>query len=434
MTTTVKTKLGEIEGVLSEDGKTAIFKGIPYAKPPVGELRFKRPEPVSPWSGKLDATEFGARCPQADMAGMPLYGKEFYDVKLPKESEDCLYLNIWTPEKNEGGLPVLFWIHGGAFMNGFGSEKEFDGEGFAKKGVILVTINYRLNAFGFFAHPDLERENPEGVSGNYGCLDQICALKWVKENIEAFGGDGDKITIAGQSAGCMSVQGLISSPLAKGLFRGAILQSGGGIRSFAGTPDKSAIWEVSKKLLEILNVSTLEELREVPAEKLRDAAFAVPTSGGLGFTPHLDGWFLKKTTDDAALDGDICDVNYMIGSTSGDIGGSELLQGAGKRFCENQLKLGRRPAYLYYFDRNLPGDDAGAFHSSELWYEFETLPRCWRPFEECDYELSAKISGYWANFVRTGDPNGEGLPAFPAYTDSEKKRLCLGKTVKRENF
>lgn len=256
MELTVTTKQGAVKGFCSEDKQTVVFRGVPYAQPPVGDLRFRRPQEHEPWEGVRDCTRFSAVCPQADLRGMDLYGKEFYDGEEVVMNEDCLYLNIWTPagSTEKSGLPVLFWIHGGAFMHGHGSEKEFDGEGFAKKGVILVTINYRVNAFGFFAHPDLEAENAERVSGNYGILDQIFALRWVRENIAAFGGDPEKITIFGQSAGCMSVQTIISSPLSAGMVRGAVLQSGGGIRALHETPKKEQLWETSKKLMEHLNV------------------------------------------------------------------------------------------------------------------------------------------------------------------------------------
>ncbi len=426
MQTVVKTKQGLVEGLKSQDGKTVIFRGVPYAQPPVGELRFRRPQAKEPWEGVLPCTEFGPRCPQADLTKMGFYAKEFYDDMVPPCNEDCLYLNIWTPESAgpDAGLPVLFWIHGGAFMHGCGSEKEFDGEGFAKKGVILVSINYRVNAFGFFAHPQLEQENPEGVSGNYGILDQIFALSWVRENIAAFGGDPDKITLAGQSAGCMSVQSIISSPLAAGLERGAILQSGGGLRALHETPKKEQLWEISQKLMDHLGVHSIEELRQVPAEQLRDGAYAV-NGPGLGWTPHQDGWMLPGSTDELAEAGKIHDIKYMIGSCGNDIGEGRLLQESGARWCENQLKLGRAPAYFYLFDRKLPGDDAGAFHSSELWYVFETQDRCWRPWEDHDRDLSRIMSGYWANFVKTGDPNGELLPTWEPYAKETPEPAML---------
>ncbi len=435
METIIKTKQGSVEGLKSDDGKTVIFRGVPYAQPPVGDLRFRRPREHTPWEGVRPCRKFSPRCPQADLTKMEFYTKEFYDVLLPDSgecSEDCLYLNIWTPADctPDSKLPVLFWIHGGAFLHGCGSEKEFDGEGFAGKGVILVTINYRVNVFGFFAHPVLEQENPEGVSGNYGILDQIFALKWVRENISAFGGDPEKITLAGQSAGCMSVQSIISSPLAKGMVRGAILQSGGGLGALHTTPGKEKLWEISQRLMEHVGAKNLEELREVPADILRDGAYAV-NGMGLGWTPHQDGWLLPGSTDSLAENGDILDIPYMIGSCGNDIGGGKLLQESGARWCENQLKLGRVPAYLYFFDRKLPGDDAGAFHSSELWYVFETMPRCWRPWEEQDRKLAEVMSAYWANFVRSGDPNGKDLPAWEPYTDSQHRPILLADVIKQ---
>lgn len=426
MQTIVQTQQGAVEGLLSQDGQTVIFKGIPYAQPPVGELRFRRPQAHEPWEGVRPCQEFGNSCPQADLSAEGFYAKEFYDVPLPALQEDCLYLNIWTPEgaAPDSKLPVLFWIHGGAFMHGSGSEKEFDGEGFAKKGVILATINYRVNAFGFFAHPDLERENPEGVSGNYGILDQLFALSWVRENIAGFGGDPDRITIFGQSAGCMSVQSIISSPLSRGMACGAILQSGGGLRALHETPSKDRAWEQGRKLMEHLGVSSIEELRRVPAEDLKDAAYAV-MGEQLGWTPHVDGWLLPASTDAQALSGEIHDIPYMIGSLGDDIAGKDLLQQAGERWCQNQLKLGRTPAYFYFFDRKLPGDDAGAFHSAELWYVFETLDRCWRPWEPEDRALSRQMAEYWANFAKTGDPNGPGLPRWEPYTEDSPAPLVL---------
>ncbi len=434
METIVKTKQGAVEGLRSEDGKTLIFRGVPYAQPPVGDLRFRRPQEHAPWESALSCKEFSCRCPQADLTKMDFYSREFYDAMVPPCSEDCLYLNIWTPAdcKPDSGLPVLFWIHGGAFMHGCGSEKEFDGEGFAKKGVILVTVNYRVNAFGFFAHSELERETAEGVSGNYGILDQIFALRWVRENIAAFGGDPEKVTIFGQSAGCMSVQTIISSPLSKGMMRGAILQSGGGLRAVHEAPEKERLWDISGKLMKYLHTETIDQLRQVPANALMEAAYAV-NGEGLGWRPHKDGWLLPAPTDQQAESGKIHDIAYMIGSTGNDIGGGkELLQESGARFCENQLKLGRAPAYFYFFDRRLPGDDAGAFHSSELWYVFETLPRCWRPWEDCDRELARTMSAYWANFAKTGDPNGDALPRWEPYTAESHAVMVLADSVHME--
>ncbi len=436
MNTEVMTEKGAVRGIVSESGKSIVFRGIPYAAPPEGKRRFRAPAEHEAWEGVRDCTGFGRICPQMDLTKIGFYSREFYDSH-PEESEDCLYLNIWTPADacEESGLPVLFWIHGGGYMNGYGHEKEFDGEGFNGRGVILVTINYRLGVFGNFAHPDLEKENEQGISGNYGMQDQICALAWVKRNIAGFGGDPEKITIAGQSAGCMSVQTVVSSPASRGMMRGAILQSGGGLRSFHRTPDKEKAWEISRKLMEKLGASTAEELREVPAPALRDASLEVMGRDmGLGWMPHVDGVFLPDTVDSLAESGAIHDISYMIGSMGDDIGDGNLLQNSAALWCRNQLKLGRKPAYMYFFDRKLPGDDAGAFHSGELWYEFGTQDRCWRPWEPWDRELSDIFSGYIANFVKKGDPNGEGLPDWVPFTKDNEGRLVLADRVQMEDI
>lgn len=417
MDMTIQTKQGQIEGKLSQDGRTRLFLGVPYAEPPTGPLRFQRPQEKRPWPGVLPCQDFGPRCPQADLASMDFYGKEFYDDMVPPCSEDCLYLNIWAPAQSKGKLPVLFWIHGGAFMHGCGSEKEFDGEGFAQKGVILVTINYRVNAFGFFTHPDLETETPEGVSGNYGILDQLFALKWVRENIHAFGGDPGRITLFGQSAGCMSVEALVSSPLSQGLAVGAILQSGTGLPPRRSVPSRQQMWETSQKLMAYLKAPSLAELRQVPAQALMEAAYAVQDGGPLCWRPHVDGWLLPSQPDDLASRGAIHHIPYIIGCTGDDIGGGALTEGTAA-WCETLQKQGLGPVYLYFFDRKLPGDEAGSFHSSELWYVFETLPRCWRPWEDWDYALSHTMSSYWANFAKQGDPNGSGLPRWEPYSES----------------
>ena len=423
MEAVVKTKQGLVEGLKSSDGQAVIFRGVPYAQPPVGALRFRRPQEKEPWEGVLPCQEFGPRCPQADLASMDFYGKEFYDQMVPPCDEDCLYLNIWAPAGAApgDGLPVLFWIHGGAFMHGCGSEKEFDGEGFARKGVIMVSVNYRVNAFGFFAHPALEQENEEHVSGNYGILDQVFALGWVRENIAAFGGDPGRVTLCGQSAGCMSVQAIISSPVTAGMAAGAILQSGVGVAGRHTMPTREQAFETSHRLMEHLKVNTVEELRAVPAQALMQAAYAVQGDGPLCWRPCVDGWLLPSQAEELAENGTIHNIPYMVGSTGDDIGGGDVLQAACAWWCENQNKLGRKPAYLYFFDRKLPGDDAGAFHSSELWYVFETLPRCWRPWAGHDRELSQVMAGYWANFAKSGDPNGPGLPQWEPYTPSHKE-------------
>ena len=427
----VTVREGQLEGCLSDDLNYVVFKGVPYAEPPVGELRWKRPQPKTPWEGVRSAQAFSPKAPQADLTREGFYAKEFYDEETIARDEDCLYLNIWAPaQMPKEKMPVFFWIHGGAFLHGCGAEKEFDGEQFVKNGVIFVSINYRVGALGFMAHPDLEKENEEGISGNYGIYDQVAALNWVYDNIAAFGGDPEQITIAGQSAGCMSVQVLISSALTKGKIKRAILQSGGGINALSRDTSIDSRYEVTQLLMDALGAKTIEEMRAVSAEKIAEVQYTINTGGGLGWIPVTDGVLLTGGTDDLALRGEIHDIDYMIGSTGNDIGFEvRLLEKSAVNFAKNQLKLGRKPSYIYYFDRKLPGDDAGAFHSCELWYVFHTLSRAWRPWEECDWELEAVVSSYWANFAKTGDPNGAGLPEWHPYTESAPVQMVLADAV-----
>ena len=435
METIVRVREGQLEGCRSADQKSIIFKGVPYAEPPVGALRWKRPQPKTPWTGVRPAVEFSAKAHQADLTREGFYAKEFYTDEQIERSEDCLYLNIWTPADAQPGdkLPVFFWVHGGAFLHGCGAEKEFDGEQFTRNGVILVTINYRVGALGFFAHPDLAAENPEGISGNYGIYDQIEALTWCRQNIASFGGDPDNITAAGQSAGCMSVQILISSPLTKGMIRRAILQSGGGLNGLNRDFSQASREDVSKKLMEALGASTIEEMRAIPGEKIAEVQYPIRAEDGRCWTPVVDGVLLTAPVDDVARAGGAHDIDYMIGSTGDDIGAdARRLEYSAVYWAKNQLALGRRPAYLYFFDRKLPGDDAGAFHSAELWYEFHTLDRAWRPWEPCDRVLEKAVSTYWANFARCGDPNGAGLPHWRPYTADAPVQMRLAETIGEE--
>ena len=435
METIVRVREGQLEGCRSADQKSIIFKGVPYAEPPVGALRWKRPQPKTPWTGVRPAVEFSAKAHQADLTREGFYAKEFYTDEKIERSEDCLYLNIWTPADAQPGdkLPVFFWVHGGAFLHGCGAEKEFDGEQFARNGVILVPINYRVGALGFFAHPDLAAENPEGISGNYGIYDQIAALTWCRQNIASFGGDPDNITAAGQSAGCMSVQILISSPLTKGMIRRAILQSGGGLNGLNRDFSQASRESVSKKLMEALGASTIEEMRAIPGEKIAEVQYTIRAEDGLCWTPVVDGVLLTAPVDDVARAGEAHDIDYMIGSTGDDIGAdARRLEYSAVYWAKNQLALGRRAAYLYFFDRKLPGDDAGAFHSAELWYEFHTLDRAWRPWEPGDRVLEKAVSTYWANFARCGDPNGAGLPHWRPYTADAPVQMRLAETIGEE--
>lgn len=436
MELTVKTESGLVEGLYSKDKKCLIFRGVPYAEPPVGELRFKRSVPKKPWEGVRPAKAFSPKAYQADMTKDEFYCKEFYSGDTVPMSEDCLYLNIWTPaDTGNEKLPVLMWIHGGAYMHGYGSEDEFDGENFAAKGVIMVSINYRVGALGFFAHDELEKENDEGISGNYGMWDQIRALEWIYDNIENFGGDKNRITVCGQSAGCMSTQTLISSDITRGKINSAILQSGGGIPGFARDYNVDVQKKVSLALMKHLGVSTIGELRELSPEAICYGAYAIgPQFDGLCFMPNVDGYLLKDTIPNLAEKGLIHDIPYMIGCTKDEMGGgsADILRQSAINFGKNQEKLGKKTPFIYHFTRQLPGDKAGAFHSSELWYVFATYKRCWRPFTEEDIKLADIISSYWANFIKKQDPNDKKLTEWRAYSSENPVRMKLDTLCEEE--
>lgn len=425
----VKLKQGLLKGVSMEGYD--VFWGIPYAKAPVGELRWRAPQEPEAWEGVYHADKYPNRSMQ-EAHPMEFFDKEFYDdpERETPYSEDGLYLNIWTPAKQAGEkLPVAMWIHGGAFLGGYGHEKEFDGAAYCRRGVILVTINYRLGPLGFLAHPWLTEENRAmggpGVSGNYGSLDQIAALKWVRENIEAFGGDPENITVFGQSAGGESTHTLITSPLAKGLISKAIIQSGLGLTRDRTLADAE---RDGVEFAQLAGVHSLEEMRSLSVEQIFAAAGPLIGRGfatdSMTFAPNLDGYLLEQGFDEALEQGNVHEIPYMVGSTKQDIrvdlekleqGELGIVYECCKRWGEERRKSGHAPAWVYYFTRQLPGDEAGAFHSSELWYMFGTLSRCWRPSTEGDFKLSDRMMDYWTNFMKTGDPNGDGLPQWKSY-------------------
>ena len=424
---------GQIEGVVDEEG-VAVYKGIPYAAPPVGELRWKQPQPVQPWQGIRKCDRFGAASLQGGQTEGSFYWKEFYQDGNPEMSEDCLYLNVWTPAAGEKdkSLPVMVWIHGGAFQNGFGHEIEFDGDAYAKKGVVLVTLNYRLGMCGFLAHPLLTAENGGKGSGNYGLFDQLAALKWVKQNIAAFGGNPDNVTLFGQSAGAGSVQALISSPLTKGYIHRAIIQSGGGLGGIISTKPLKDAETAGKAMWDASDYTTLAQMRACPADRFQEVMMKYmkqqKTFNGMPYSPCVDGQLLTASVRDAALQDQELDIPYMIGYTSDDLGPDRMKKAAADWSLLLE-KQGHRPAYVYCFSRDLPGEDMpapaggfamkGAFHSSELWYMFGTLDKCWRPMEKADYELSERMVSYWTNFAKTGNPNADGLPQWRPYTQAD---------------
>ena len=396
---------GQIQGVLTDSSQVMVYKGIPYAAAPVGALRWQAPQPVTPWEGVKVCDTFGPIAWQPGNAPGTFYGDEFYWEGTPEQSEDCLYLNVWAPAGSVGKpgakLPVAMWIHGGAYMNGYGYEVTMDGDAWARRGVILVTINYRLGTLGFLSHPALTAE--QGQSGNYGTMDQIAAMQWIHDNIAQFGGDPANITILGQSAGAMSVKTLLISPLSRNLVAGDIIQSGGGIGLKGLSPDnaipQSTYDALGKDVMDNAGLTSLEAMRTAPAEEV------YKISGW--FSPHNDGKVLLEDFDHALYDGSMAPVPVMIGYNKDDMG---MLAGESvDRFCAVRDSLGF-PVYEYEFLRELPSDEAhpasnaGAFHSAELWFMFGTLKNSWRPFTAADYALSARMLDAWTSFCKTKNP------------------------------
>jgi para-nitrobenzyl esterase len=409
---------GEIQGVVTATKGVYAYKGIPYAAPPVGENRWREPQTVVPWKGIKIADSFGAPAPQLKHTIESFYGKEFFWQGDPEFSEDCLFLNVWTAAPGKPGkkLPVAMWIHGGAFTGGWGTEPEMDGEAWAERGVILVTINYRLGIFGFLAHPELSAESAHKVSGNYGILDQMAAIKWIKNNIAQFGGDPDNIMIFGQSAGAMSVQTLITSPIAKGLIAKAIIQSGGGIsdRPFLGG-DLMANAEIKgKELMDFGGYDNLQKMRAASTQDIMKlpTKYRTEKNQRIGFSPIIDNYLSTSDFSAAVKGGTVANIPYMIGSTLDDMG---MLAGGVDAFCLLRRQQGGK-AFAYQFARALPGDSSGAFHSSELWYVFHTLKRSWRPFTKVDDALSVEMVNAWTNFAKYNDPNGRARLGWTPYT------------------
>ena len=464
----VRTQSGAVEGTTSADGKVQIFKGIPFASPPVGPLRWKEPQLVAPWQGVRKATEFGARCMQGNV-----FGDMAFRDSGP--SEDCLYLNVWTPKTSATAkLPVMVWIYGGGFQAGATSEGRQDGENLAHKGVVVVSMNYRLGIFGFFSHPELTKESPHNASGNYGLLDQAAALEWVHKNIAAFGGDPSNVTIFGESAGSFSVCAQMASPVSKNLIAKAVGESGA---FFGRTLSAKPLADSEKSGVEFAqenNASTLEQLRAIPAQQLLEAA--MKNRNSFRFGPNLDGYFFSKSPAEIYAKGEQAHIPLLAGwnrdegnyhaifgkdaatkeiyatkisqtfgdkspevlkafpgetdeqaKTSADLLATANFIGYGTwKWLEMQIKLGTVPVYRYEFDEAPPIPPAGpmaadgpkAYHSAEIEYVFGDLGAkkidgksvAWRPE---DRELSEQMSLYWTNFAKTGDPNGQGLPKWP---------------------
>ena len=414
-TVDVRTECGVVRGT-AENGMH-VFRGIPYAEAPVGERRFLPPVHKAPWDGVREALNNPAMCPQPDMT-KGFYGKEFYTdpaFPLPEMSEDCLYLNIYAPEEVREPLPVAFWIHGGAFDHGFNSEMEFGGEAFAEKGVILATINYRVGVFGFLALEELRNADVHHSVGNAGMLDQVMALEWVQRNIAAFGGDPQRITVFGQSAGAISTETLLCSSLTEGMIHRAVLQSAAGLdiglKKYK-TPEEA--YAVGACIMELTGTHNVQELRDVPPEVFVDILPELyRRTGSLTFVPVLDGYLLDTPQEETIRAGKLRRIPYLIGSTAQDImipKGSDGRDSALYRGICAWAEVNKGNTWQYYFDHPLPSDQAGSFHSSELWYMFGTWRRCWREMTEDDARLSEEMVTAWTQFMKDGDPGWEKYP------------------------
>ena len=423
---TIKTPCGEIRGTSGRVPGTYCYKGIRYAT----AGRWEYPKQVTAWEGIYDATQYGhcAYQPRAfyneeENLKKIFYYNEFRKGETYTYSEDCLFLNIFTPDTAREGdnLPVLIYIHGGGFTGGCGHEKHFDGPVWPAKGVIGVTINYRLGPLGFVCLPELKEE--AGFTGNYGLYDQMTAIKWVKDNIAAFGGDSENITVMGQSAGAMSVQQHCLSPLTDGLFQKAVMSSGGGVSKLLASAPAEKSYAFWHTVMDQAGCKTLTEFRALPAQRL----FALwqetrkEVRGG-GCFPCIDGKYVVGSGAELLAAGKQKQIPYMAGSTSQDMM-PPILQSMAKSWCAAQEK----PSYTWFFDRKLPGDTNGAWHSSDLWYWFGTLDNCWRPMTEKDYALSDQMTDYLCNFAKTGDPNkAAALPTWIASDKGQPRVLCLG--------
>jgi len=499
---------GRIRGAL-EDG-AAVFRGVPFAAPPVGPLRWRPPAPVLAWQGVRDATGYGPICPQiSDLGGnidriLSAHGygalrrllvRSFAGLRgEPRQDEDCLTLNIRT--RNLGSAvrqPVMVWIHGGAHRNGSGSMSIYNGDALVSRGIVLVTVNYRLGVLGFLAHPALSAESPQASSGNYGTLDHVAALEWVQGNIASFGGDPGQVTIFGESAGGHSVGQLLASPQARGLFQRAIAQSGAGshqlLRLRRPAPGLPAAEAAGLALAERLGAAAAPDpaaaLRAIGVAQLLEAADAIPEVGR-ALQPVVDGWVFPRPVAEIFAGGDQAAVPLLVGSNAdegntfpprspdperpGPIGSLEAWRaavqaayaedaprvlelypaaseadlpsaqralfgdsyfGVNARYLAAQMQRVGRPAFLYLFDRVPPGgaSAAGAYHGAEISFVFGESLSI-LPSNDYDAELSRSMGDYWVQFAKTGDPNLPGRPDWPAYDPREPRWLELGARIR----
>ena len=469
MSGTLAVEGGLISG--SYDATTGIttFKGIPFAAPPVGDLRWKAPQPVVPWEGVMQCTTFSASPIQNTPMPFRMWTQEFIAPKEPL-SEDCLYLNVWTGAKSaDEKRPVFVYIYGGGFSSGSGSVPIYDGEEMAKKGLVFLTFNYRVGTLGFLAHPELTAESPNHASGNYGLMDQVAALEWVNKNIEAFGGDPDKVTIGGQSAGAFSVNYMVGTPLTKGLIHGAIAESGGAVlntNQLARGTDLKEAEAAGVEFAKSLGASSIDELRALSADEI------LKTRGPGG--PIVDGYLLPQSLGEIFAQGNQNDIPVILGwnedegfgpppvsaaqfkervplmfgdraddflnkfpintdeeafAVQNDLGALQTFGIQSYRWMQLQNQTGNSKVYMYRFERDVPYadnmQDFGAFHTGEVPYAYNNLKMSSRPWTEADYELAETMSDYWVNFARNGDPNGSGLPEWEACTPNNLKAMIF---------
>lgn len=465
----VQVETGTVQGLPAADPRITSFKGIPFAAPPVGENRWRAPQPAQEWEGVYKAYEFSPVPLQVrqELDDNNIYTREWAVEPDIAMSEDCLYLNVWTPaNRSDEQLPVYVWYFGGGLQVGHSAEMEFDGERIARRGIVVVTVNYRLNVFGFMCHPEITAEAPE-APGNFGNLDQQYATRWVKRNIAAFGGDPDNITIGGQSAGGGSVMSQLTSPQNEGLFQRAIVESGMFNPLYPRTPQLRHIEKLEEaeqegvKFLEFLGVGSLEEARKLDSVYLRDKMVEYKAFWGTVTDNHFSvgkpfelflqhkRWMVPVMAGHTSSEFVVVPVTdtreelqamaeEMFGEDAGTflaLCESVSMEESKKKASVNMIGYANRvaaqanadseaaPSFYYYnFDAEIPGwDNPGTFHSVDLWFFFETLAKCWRPFVGKHYDLARQMCNYWANFIRTGDPNGIDstgleLPRWEPYT------------------
>lgn len=462
----VKTMNGLVSGTNNTTGDIKIFRGIPFAAPPVGDLRWKAPQPLTPWQGVKNCDAFSASPMQNKPLPFMMYTAEYLIPEKPI-SEDCLYLNVWTAAKSsKEKRPVIVWIYGGGFVSGGSACAIYDGEELAKKGVVFVSINYRVGVFGFLAHPDLTKTSGGKSSGNFALLDQVAALQWVKENIASFGGDPNRVTIAGQSAGAFSVNALMASPLTKGLFQRAIAESGGMFSADGRAINLKTAEENGVKFMQSVHANSIEEMRKMNADDLQKAAssfsaspvidgYVLPTdvyeifnTAKQNDVPLLTGWngdegFPPQTSPAPEVYRADAEKKYGLlageflktfpGTNADEIKKSQFALNRDNVFAwqnytwaKMQTMHGKNRVFLYQFNHVSPTQEKwGAFHSSEICYALHTLHTWQLPFSDEDQVLEEVMSSYWANFAASGNPNGAGLSNWDTFDPKKPQSMVL---------